>query len=87
MLCVLARLRLLAATEQPELPSAEHGWVELPELCRLAAVANEYRLNQYVFHARAQFGRAGVDNPAALIDRGRPGKLRLGTDRVIIEHL
>jgi hypothetical protein len=85
MLLTLARARLGDRTEHAELDAAEHGWLYVDELCKRANVRDDGQLNQYVFHARKQLARAGIEGSARLVDRGRPNRLRLGTDRVVIE--
>jgi hypothetical protein len=85
MLLTLARARLSDRDDGPEIGTAEHGWLYVDELCARADIRCESQLNQYVFHARKQLARAGVEGSALLVDRGRPGRVRLGTDRLVIE--
>lgn len=82
MLLELARCRLDEAAAHPELDAEEHGWLYNDGLIARAGLRDDSQLNQYVFHARRQLSRAGIDNAASLIERGRRGRLRLGTNRV-----
>ena len=85
MLLELARTRLADAEGRPEIDTGEHGWVYTDELTTRAALRDESQLNQYVFHARKQLARAGIDDAARLIERSRRGRLRLGTSRIVID--
>ena len=85
MLLELARTRLEDAERHPEIDAGEHGWVYTDELTTRAALRDESQLNQYVFHARKQLARAGIDDAARLIERSRRGRLRLGTARIVID--
>jgi FHA domain len=85
MLLSLAEARLNDAKNRAELPTTEHGWVYVDDLIREAHLADDQQLNQYVFHARKQLARLGVDDAARLIERRRSGRLRLGTARVVID--
>lgn len=85
MLLELARTRLEDAEGRPEIDAGEHGWVYTDELTTRAALRDESQLNQYVFHARKQLARVGIDDAARLIERSRRGRLRLGTSRIVID--
>ncbi|MEZ4442650.1 MAG: FHA domain-containing protein [Polyangiaceae bacterium] len=83
VLLSLARQRL-DDMRDAQLEHTEHGWVYTDEIIARVGLRDEAQLNQYVFHARRQLARAGVEGAARLVDRGRPGRLRLGTGRVEI---
>ncbi|MEZ4447505.1 MAG: FHA domain-containing protein [Polyangiaceae bacterium] len=85
LLLVLARHRLRDAAEHPELDEAEHGWVYTDDFCREVNLRDGSHLNQHAFQARRQLARLDIEASAKLVDRGRPGRIRLGTARVAIE--
>jgi len=76
LLLLLARRRL--ADGDAGLPDAERGWIRQDDLLRMMKI-DENHLNITVHRARAQLGRAGVADAAALVER-RPGvrQLRIG---------
>ena len=87
VLVELARLRL-AESDRVDLPMAEQGWVYSDELCRLAGLDDEARLNVEIHRARKDMGKHGVACPASIVERRRGTKqLRFGPDAVeIIDH-
>ncbi len=76
MLLVLARQRL--ADRAARVATAEEGWVHNDDLLRMLGT-NENHLHICIHRARAQFGKLGVVDAAAVVER-RSGsrQLRLG---------
>ncbi len=67
--------------------SAERGWVDGQELCRMLATEPSL-LNVDVFRARRQLASLGVYGAAGIVARRhRSGQLRLGTERVEVTRL
>ena len=79
-LLVMARLRL--ADRDAGVARGEEGWLRVDELVRSLRVDQGY-LNLCIHRARAQFGKLGVTDAAALVER-RSGsrQLRLGPERL-----
>jgi hypothetical protein len=75
-LLVLARRRL--ADQRAGVPAAEQGWLRQDDLLTMLRMKEDH-LGVYIHRARAQFGKAGVADAAALVER-RPGTrmLRIG---------
>ena len=83
LLVTLARARLAAAGA----PSAERGWLERDELCRMLAT-DELRLNVEVCRARKQFSALGIQGAASIVDRRMgTGRIRLGVERVDVRRM
>ncbi|WP_437752165.1 hypothetical protein [Sorangium sp. So ce1389] len=83
LLVTLARTRLAAAGA----PSAERGWLERDELCRMLAT-DELRLNVEVCRARKQFSALGIQGAASIVDRRMgTGRIRLGVERVDVRRM
>lgn len=80
LLLLLARRRL--ADGDAGLPDADQGWIRQDDLLRMMKI-DENHLNITVHRARAQLGRAGVADSAALIER-RAGlrQLRIGVSTI-----
>jgi hypothetical protein len=82
ILLTLARRRLADAAEQ--LPSTSCGWMYHDDLARGPA-ASRTQLNTDIFRIRRQFGRAGLLDPDAIIERRQAaGQLRIGTSNLTI---
>lgn len=75
-LLLLARRRL--ADQRAGVAEAEQGWLRQDDLLAMLRMKEDH-LGVYIHRARAQFGRAGVADAAALVER-RPGTrlLRIG---------
>lgn len=82
-LLLLARRRL--ADQEAGLAEPEQGWIRQDELLRMLRVDDNH-LNISIHRARAQLGKAGVIDAAALVER-RTGtrQLRLGVSAIEID--
>lgn len=84
LVLVLARQRLEDAS-RPDLPPAEHGWVD-QELLLSWLRTNSNALYQHIHRVRRQFQRLGWPDGADVVQR-RPGQVRLGIGQVRVGPL
>ena len=84
-LLLLARRRL--GDQRAGVPEAEQGWLRQDELLTMLRIKEDF-LGVYIHRARAQLGRAGVADAAALVER-RPGTrlLRIGVAAIELAPL
>lgn len=83
MLLLLARARL-DDTTQPAMPTTEHGWRYVEDVCEMLRI-DDLRLNTEIYRARKELSAAGVQGATKLVERRRSSRsVRIGTGAVMI---
>ncbi len=76
LLAFLARRRVGEAASL----GPDAGWLPVDEVCRELGLASPEALALQVHRCRKAIKTCGVDDPVAIVDRGRRGRIRIGVD-------
>ena len=85
LLAFLARRRL----EEAEREAPDAGWVDVPTACRELGLSTPQALGLLVHRCRKAMQICELEDPAAIVDRSRKGRLRVGieADRLLVTRL
>jgi pSer/pThr/pTyr-binding forkhead associated (FHA) protein len=86
LLLQMAKIRI-DEEANPSVQTEEAGWIYVDELCTIAGMNTESRVNVEIHRIRKEMSKLGIPEPAAVVERRRgTGKVRIGTPHLKIDQ-